>query len=65
MPGIIDGHAWVRQRIAHLHAALDGGELTESQRALVETELELLEAEAAREKRRFRRWLLWGRPRTP
>ena len=60
MAGIIDGKAWVDERIKFLRAALDGGELTESQRVLVETELEHLAAEAQRDKRKLRRWLVWG-----
>ncbi len=65
MAGIIDGKAWLDQRIKHLRAALEGGELTESQRVLVETELEQLETEAQREKAKLRRWLLWGGRRRP
>lgn len=60
MAGIIDGKDWVEKRIGHLKAALEGGELTDAQRVLVETELEQLEEEARRNRSRFRRWLFWG-----
>ncbi len=65
MPGIIDGKGWVEQRIRRLRSALGSGELTESQRVLVETELAQLEEEAARHRRTFRRWLLLGGRRQP
>ena len=65
MAGIIDGKAWVERRLKHLREALEGGELSDAQRTLIATEIDLLEAEAARDKRRFRRWLLWGGRRTP
>jgi hypothetical protein len=59
MPGVIDGRRWWRERIAHLEAALRG-DLTEEQRAAIETELAQARAEL-RQSRRWRRWLLWGR----
>ncbi len=65
MSGIIDGRAWVEQRLQHLRTALEGDDLTDAQRVLIETEIDQLQAEAARDKRGFRRWLLWGGRRTP
>jgi hypothetical protein len=65
MSGIIDGHAWVEQRLHHLRTALEGDDLTDAQRVLIETEIDHLQAEAARGRRSFRRWLVWGGRRTP
>lgn len=65
MAGIIDGKAWVEQRLKHLRAALEGDDLSDAQRTLIETEIDLLQAEADRDKRKFRRWLVWGGRRTP
>lgn len=65
MAGIIDGKAWVDQRLKHLRDALAAGELSDGQRTLIETEIDLLESERARDRRTFRRWLLWGGRRTP
>ena len=63
--GTIDGRAWLEKRLKFLREALEGDELTESQRVLVETETEQLQAEADRDKHRFRRWLMLGGRRTP
>ena len=58
-PGIIDGDAWRRQRVAALHEAL-AGELDAEQRAAIELELVELGAAEEQARRRRRRWLLWG-----
>jgi hypothetical protein len=57
MPGVIDGRRWLRQRIAHLEAAISA-DPPDEQRARLQTELEAARAEL----RRTRRWFgwLWG-----
>jgi hypothetical protein len=60
MPGVIDGRRWWRERIAHLEDALRG-DITKEQRTAIEAELAQARAEF-RQTRRWRRWLLWGRP---
>lgn len=57
---IIDGKAWVEQRLKHLRAALEGDEVTDGQRVLIQIEIDELEQELGREKRKIRRWLIWG-----
>lgn len=62
MGSIIDGRRWLRERIAHLEAALEGDDLDEGQREAVTTELEQLRAEHGQASRR--RWWRWfGGPR--
>ena len=61
----IDGKAWVEKRLKFLREALERDDLTDSQRVLIETELEQLQAEADRDKHKFRRWLMLGGRRTP
>jgi hypothetical protein len=57
MAGVVDGRRWLRQRIQHLEAELQG-EVSEARRAQLTSELEQAQAELARQRRR--RWLMWG-----
>jgi hypothetical protein len=56
MPGVIDGRRWLRQRIAHLEAAL-AADPPDDQRARLQTELDAARAEL----RRARSWSRWLR----
>jgi hypothetical protein len=57
MAGVVDGRRWLRQRIQHLEAQLQG-EVSEPRRAQLRSELEQARAELSRQ--RWRRWLMWG-----
>jgi hypothetical protein len=55
--GVIDGRRWLRQRIQQLEARLQE-DLSDAQRAEVQSELDRARAELRHERRR--RWLWWG-----
>lgn len=66
MPGIIDGSAWLDNRLKALKARLEedpGPDQVE--RVLIEAEIQHLEDERKSAKGRFRRWLLFGGRRLP
>lgn len=65
MTPVVDGGDWIAQRLKHLREALESGDLTDSQRVLVETEIDQLEEEHQRAKRKKRWWMLLGGRRTP
>jgi hypothetical protein len=54
---VIDGRRWLRQRIQQLEAQLQG-DVSDEQRAHLQSELDRVRAELRHERRR--RWLFWG-----
>jgi hypothetical protein len=59
MPGIIDGRKWVEERLRNLHAMLDANP-AEDDRTAIQAEIDRLRTQAESNRRRHRRWLLWG-----
>jgi hypothetical protein len=60
MPGIIDGKAWLENRLAHLQTQLQDPGLSDDDRKVLEAESAELKAELASSRRRFRRFIFWG-----
>jgi hypothetical protein len=60
MPGIIDGKAWLENRLAHLQTQLQDHGLSDDDRKVLEAEAAELKAELASSRRRFRRFIFWG-----
>jgi hypothetical protein len=58
MPGVVDGHQWLRQRRRYLEGALDAAPSPE-ERAAIEAELQMVRAELRRSSG-WRHWFLWG-----
>jgi hypothetical protein len=60
MSGIIDGKAWLENRLAHLQTQLQDPGLGDDERKVLEAESAELKAELASSRRRFRRFIFWG-----
>ncbi|MDQ6784253.1 MAG: hypothetical protein M3063_12615 [Actinomycetota bacterium] len=60
MGSIIDGRAWIKERIRTLEAALTDESLDGEQRAFIQAELDHLRSEDAAAGRRRRWWWVLG-----